>query len=102
MSATTHTPTPVRQRKQQLPPPRRYGVFLHNDDYTTMDFVVDILRGIFNLPEDEAVRIMLQIHRQGRGLCGIYQRDIAETKCMQVEKRAREAGFPLLATVEEI
>lgn len=91
--------SPVRDR---IAPPKRYGVFLHNDDYTTMDFVVDILTDIFRQPENRAVAIMLQIHHQGKGLCGEYSRDIAETKQQQVLNRASEAGFPLLCTVEEL
>ncbi|SSY70932.1 ATP-dependent Clp protease adaptor ClpS [Alysiella crassa] len=93
------TLAPVRD---QIAPPKRYGVFLHNDDYTTMDFVVEILTDIFRQPEQRAIAIMLQIHHQGKGLCGEYSRDIAETKQQQVLNRASEAGFPLLCTVEEL
>lgn len=93
------TLSPVRD---QIAPPKRYGVFLHNDDYTTMDFVVEILTDIFRQPENQAVKIMLQIHHHGKGLCGEYNRDIAETKQQQVQQRASEAGFPLLCTVEEM
>lgn len=90
---------PIRDK---IAPPKRYGVYLHNDDYTTMDFVVDILTDIFRQPENQAVKIMLQIHHHGKGLCGEYNRDIAETKQQQVQQRASEAGFPLLCTVEEM
>lgn len=83
-------------------PPKRWGVFLLNDDYTTMDFVVDVLTEIFLLPPERAVAVMLTVHQQGKALCGVYGRDIAETKCRQVERRAAEAGFPLLCTLEEM
>lgn len=90
---------PVREK---IAPPKRYGVFLYNDDYTTMDFVVEILTDIFRLPENRAVDIMLKIHYQGKGLCGEFTRDIAETKQQQVQSRTSQAGFPLLCTVEEL
>lgn len=90
---------PVRDK---LAPPKRFGVYLHNDDYTTMDFVVEILSEVFRLPEQQAVAIMLEVHHHGKGLCGTYTRDIAETKQQQVQNRATEAGFPLLCTVEEL
>lgn len=99
MSAS-HTDTaqvPVRTR-----PPKRYGVFLLNDHYTPMDFVVDILMDIFRLPEPQAEAVMLQIHHQGKGLCGSYTRDIAQTKQQQVMAEAAAAGHPLMCTVEEL
>ncbi len=77
-----------------------YKVILHNDDYTTMEFVVEILMDIFKKAEDEAISIMLHVHHIGYGLCGLYPHEIAETKANAVHRRAMEAGFPLLATVE--
>lgn len=86
----------------QLRPPRKYGVFLLNDDYTTMDFVVEVLTEIFRLPEDRAVAVMLLVHHEGKGLCGVYTRDVAQTKQMQVHHRAEDAGFPLKCILEEV
>ena len=80
---------------------KKYKVYLLNDDYTTMDFVVEILMKIFHKSYDEAQRIMLQIHEQGQGLCGVYSYEIAETKVMQVHQSAKKSGFPLKATMEE-
>ncbi len=84
-----------------LKEPKKYKVFLLNDDYTTMDFVVDILCDIFDKSYEEAVNIMLTIHKQGKGLCGIYTYEIAETKVAQVHRLARAHEFPLKATMEE-
>ncbi|MEA1983690.1 MAG: ATP-dependent Clp protease adaptor ClpS [Campylobacterota bacterium] len=81
--------------------PKKYKVFLLNDDYTSMEFVVDILMHVFHKSSDEAEKIMLEIHKKDRGLCGIYSHEIAETKVMQVIKKAKESGFPLKATMEE-
>jgi len=81
--------------------PKKYKVFILNDDYTSMDFVVDILISVFHKSYEEAENIMLEVHKKERGLCGIYPHEIAETKVMQVIRRAKESGFPLKATMEE-
>ena len=81
--------------------PKKYKVYLLNDDYTSMDFVVDILIGLFHKSFEQAKKIMLEIHKKHRGLCGVYSHEIAETKVMQVLKRAKDSGFPLKATMEE-
>ncbi|MDO5059790.1 MAG: ATP-dependent Clp protease adapter ClpS [Neisseria sp.] len=86
----------------RLAPPKKYGVYLLNDDYTTMDFVVEVLTQIFALPRERAVAVMLLVHHQGRGLCGVYSRDVALTKQKQVEDRAAAEGHPLKCSVEEM
>jgi ATP-dependent Clp protease adaptor protein ClpS len=78
-----------------------YKVMLINDDYTTMDFVVSILETVFKKSPAEAVRIMLQVHKRGSGVCGIYSKQIAETKIKTVHDRARGEGYPLRCTMEE-
>ena len=80
--------------------PTLYKVVLLNDDYTTMDFVVDVLETIFHKQPAEAYRIMMMVHTQGKGLCGVYPHEVAETKVATVIDRARENGFPLLAAME--
>ena len=81
--------------------PRRYRVLLHNDDYTTMEFVIEILVIIFRKTSDEAMAIMLAVHERGLGSCGVYTEEVAETKVAQVHDRARKAGFPLRCSMEE-
>lgn len=81
--------------------PSMYCVFLLNDDYTTMEFVVKILVEIFRKSLPEAESIMLKIHRSGKGLCGTYVREVAETKVMAVKMMAAEAKYPLRCTMEE-
>lgn len=87
----------VRTKVQQ---PALYKVILLNDDYTTMDFVVDVLETVFLKRPAEAYQIMMLVHTQGRGLCGVYPYEIAETKVATVQSLAREHGFPLQATLE--
>ncbi|OIO01338.1 MAG: ATP-dependent Clp protease adaptor ClpS [Desulfovibrionaceae bacterium CG1_02_65_16] len=82
--------------------PRRFKVLLHNDDYTTMDFVVHVLERVFRKPETEAMRIMLAVHQQGFGVCGVYTAEVAETKVETVHSMAKAAGFPLRASLEEV
>jgi ATP-dependent Clp protease adaptor protein ClpS len=85
----------------ELQEPQMFRVLLHNDDYTSMDFVVDVLVGIFHKSHQQAEQIMLQIHERDRAVCGIYTYEIAQTKVEQVRQRAKQQGFPLLATMEE-
>ena len=87
--------------EEDLREPSMYKVLLHNDDYTTMEFVVQILMGVFHKPIQEATRIMLNVHRDGIGLCGVYSYDVAETKVATVHATARQSGFPLKCTMEE-
>lgn len=84
-----------------LDEPKMYRVILHNDHYTTMDFVVDILMQVFHRSAAEATRIMLDVHNQGQGNCGVYTLDIAATKVAQVHKMARQKEYPLKCTFEE-
>lgn len=84
-----------------LEEPRMYRVILHNDHYTTMDFVVAVLMKIFHRPASDAVRIMLDVHRKGAGMCGVYTYDLAVTKVSQVHRLAKENGYPLKCSYEE-
>ena len=81
--------------------PRKYVVVLHNDDYTTMEFVVHVLEKFFHLGETEATRVMLHVHHKGVGLCGVYTYEVAETKVTQVMDFARQNGHPLQCTLEK-
>jgi len=92
---------PQLKEKIELRSPRLYRVILHNDHYTTMEFVIDILVKIFHKPAREANRIMLDVHRCGSGVCGVYSYDVARTKISQVLTLAREQEFPLKCTLEE-
>lgn len=87
--------------EKKVKKPKMYKVVLYNDDYTTMEFVVDILISIFNKPRSEATRIMLDVHKKGKGVCGIYTYDIAITKVNQVHKFARLYEYPLKSDIEE-
>ena len=89
-----------RTRQEIVDRPELYKVLLLNDDYTTMDFVIEVLETIFNKQPAEAFRIMMMVHTQGRGLCGVYPFEIAETKVEAVINRARDSGFPLKAAME--
>lgn len=91
----------LERHKEELKEPTMYKVVLHNDDFTTKDFVVHVLRVVFHKPPIEATRIMLMVHRTGRGVVGVYTWDVAQTKATQVHEMAREQEFPLRCTVEE-
>ena len=84
-----------------LATPKEYKVLLLNDDYSTMDFVVNILMSIFYKTYEQSESIMIEVHKKGKGLCGIYSYEIAETKVEEVHKKAKDAGFPLKAVIEE-
>jgi ATP-dependent Clp protease adaptor protein ClpS len=87
-------------KKSKLEKVRRYKVIFHNDDYTTMEFVVLVLRKFFHKSETEALHIMLSVHHLGHGVAGMYTRDVAETKVQQVMSYAKENGMPLMVTAE--
>lgn len=91
----------LTQEDQQVEKPPLYKVLLHNDDYTTMDFVVYVLMNVFHRSENDAINIMLAVHQQGVGVAGVYTREIAETKINQVHNLARAQEYPLLCTMEE-
>lgn len=91
----------VEQPEQEVKRPLLFRVVLHNDDYTTMEFVVTVLESVFLMHPAEAYRVMMQVHCQGRGACGVYPHEIAETKVGLVHGLARERGFPLRASIEE-
>jgi ATP-dependent Clp protease adaptor protein ClpS len=94
-----NTVTKTRTRLR-LAPPVLWKVILHNDDYTTQEFVVWILHTVFRMPEAEAVRVMLDVHRKGKGVAGVFPYDIADTKATQVKRMAEAQEFPLLCTLE--
>ncbi len=90
----------VRQVRTRVVEPPRYAVFLINDHYTTFDFVVQVLTSVFRKTVPEAVAITNDVHHKGRGICGYYDRQIAETKVQQANAMARQAGFPLKCDLE--
>lgn len=90
----------VAPAKPKLKRPPLYRVVLLNDDYTPMEFVVEVLEHFFSMNREKATQVMLAVHTQGKGVCGIYPRDIAETKAEQVNQAARDNGHPLLCEVE--
>jgi ATP-dependent Clp protease adaptor protein ClpS len=89
------------QPKEKLARPNPWKVLLHNDDYTTMEFVVWVLQFVFHHDETTATQIMLHVHRTGIGVAGVYSREVAETRVAQVEALAREHEFPLRCSMEE-
>lgn len=93
--------TVVQESKPKLKRPPLYKVILLNDDYTPMEFVVHVLEVFFSMNRELATRVMLQIHTEGKGICGTYTREIAETKVAQVNNYARENQHPLLCTMEK-
>jgi ATP-dependent Clp protease adaptor protein ClpS len=89
----------VEERKKTASP-KRFKVIFHNDDYTTMEYVIEVLRRFFHKNETEALHIMLTVHKKGKAVAGIYPRDVAETKVAEVMLDAHERGHPLLVTAE--
>ena len=95
------TGTGVKSRERILiEEPRQYKVIFHNDDFTTMEFVTEVLRQVFNKPADEAVTLMMKVHREGQAIVGVYSYDVAMTKASQATAKARQEGFPLKNTCE--
>ncbi len=91
----------VQEAKPKLRRPPLYKVVLINDDYTPMEFVVHVLERFFNMNRETATRIMLHVHTRGKGICGVFTRDIAETKVFQVNEYSRASQHPLLCAMEE-
>jgi len=91
----------AEKEKQETDEPSLYRVILLNDDYTTMEFVIHVLETVFHKPLPEATRIMLNVHKKGAGLCGVYTLEIAETKVAEVHAMAAENQFPLKCTMEK-
>ncbi|GAB3486358.1 ATP-dependent Clp protease adapter ClpS [Azotobacter salinestris] len=91
----------VQESKPALKVPPMYKVVMFNDDYTPMDFVVEVLEKFFNLNRELATKVMLTVHTEGRAVCGMFTRDVAETKAMQVNQYARECQHPLLCEIEK-
>ena len=90
----------IQEAKPQLKRPPMYKVILVNDDYTPMEFVVHVLENFFGMNREKATQIMLNVHTKGRGVCGVFTRDIAETKVVQVNDYSRKHEHPLLCTME--
>ena len=91
----------VEAVKPRLKKPPMFKVVLMNDDYTPMEFVVEILQTFFGLDREKATRVMLHVHTKGKGVCGVFTREIAETKVAQVNQYSRESKHPLLCELEE-
>ena len=91
----------LHAERSKLQPPKMYKVVLLNDDYTPMDFVINVLQRFFSLDTEQATRIMLKVHNEGRAACGVYTRDIAATKVEQVIAYARQHQHPLACIMEE-
>ena len=91
----------VAETREKVEEPPLFKVLLHNDDFTTMEFVVWVLESVFNMPEEQAIQVMLNVHLRGIGVAGIYTFEIAETKVDKASALAREQEFPLLVTMEQ-
>ncbi|MGI4982905.1 MAG: ATP-dependent Clp protease adapter ClpS [Janthinobacterium lividum] len=93
--------TVLERQEQKLKPPSMFKVVLLNDDFTPMEFVIMVIQQYFNKDRETASQIMLKVHRDGRGICGVFSRDVAATKVEQVVTHARQAGHPLQCVMEE-
>lgn len=92
----------TEETKPELKKPSMYRVVLMNDDYTPMDFVVAVLMMFFNMDQEKATQVMLSVHTEGKGVCGIFTRDVADTKAAIVNQYARDNSHPLLCEVEKV
>ncbi len=98
---TRYEDAPVAESEEKVEEPPLFKVLLHNDDYTTMDFVIYVLESIFNMSEEQAVLVMLNVHLSGVGVAGVYTYEVAEMKVSKTTALAREHEFPLLVTIEK-
>jgi len=101
MVARQHSSTVLAPERAKAKPPRMYKVILYNDDYTTMDFVVEVLQRFFSMNRERALQIMLEVHNKGSAVCGVYSHDVAESKVAQVTELAKQHGHPLRCSMEE-
>jgi ATP-dependent Clp protease adaptor protein ClpS len=92
----------VQEAVPKTAEPKRYAVLLHNDDYTTMEFVVEVLTNDFSKPSEEAMALMLKVHEEGKAVAGIYSFEIAEAKVEKVTEKARRSGYPLKLSLEPV
>jgi ATP-dependent Clp protease adaptor protein ClpS len=93
--------TVLEKREERLKPPPMYEVFLLNDDYTPMEFVVLVLQKFFGMGREKATQVMLKVHREGRGICGVFPKDVASTKVEQVAQFSKQQQHPLQCVMEE-
>ena len=101
MAIKQQSSTVLAPERAKTKPPRMYKVILFNDDYTTMDFVIEVLQRFFAMDRERALQIMLKVHNEGLAICGVYSMDIAETKVVQVSEFAKQHGHPLRCDMEE-
>lgn len=103
MASTKHQENTIEKTRTEKPkPPSMFKVILFNDDYTPMEFVVEVIQRFFNKTREQSTQIMLQVHTKGIGVCGVYPHEIAETKVNQVVSFAREHQHPLQCAMEEV
>ena len=101
MSTKHQTSNVLAPERAKPKPPQMYKVILFNDDYTTMEFVIEVLQRFFAMNLERAQQVMLKVHNEGSAICGVYSRDVAETKISQVKEFAKQHGHPLRCTMEE-
>lgn len=101
MATKQHSNTVLAPERAKTQPPRLFKVVLFNDDYTTMEFVIEVLQRFFDMNRERALQIMLKVHNEGSAVCGVYSRDVAETKVAQVSEFAKQHGHPLRCAMEE-
>jgi ATP-dependent Clp protease adaptor protein ClpS len=101
MATKPQNSTVLAPERAKTKPPRMFKVMLFNDDYTTMEFVIEVLQHFFDMDRERALQIMLKVHNEGFAVCGVYSRDVAETKVTRVSEFAKQHGHPLRCGMEE-
>lgn len=101
MATKQQSGTVLAPERAKTKPPRMFKVILFNDDFTTMEFVIEVLQRFFEIGHDRALQLMLKVHNEGSAVCGVYSRDVAETKVNQVSEFAKQHGHPLRCGIEE-